>query len=258
LTIAGSDSGGGAGIQADLKTFAFHGVFGMSAITALTAQNTLGVSGIFAVAPAFVQEQITAVVTDIGVDATKTGMLATSAIVDAVAESVVEHRLVPLVVDPVFVAKGGDALLAEDAVDSLKQKLIPLATIVTPNIPEAEVLTGMKIGGTEAMAAAAEAIVAMGAGAALVKGGHLGGDRSTDVLVVGGDFVVLDAARHRTDDTHGTGCVLSSSITAHLAHGEDLQSAVQAAKVFVEGAIENGLRLGSGHGPADPSWRSGG
>ena len=255
LTIAGSDSGGGAGIQADLKTFFAHGCFGMSALTALTAQNTVGVAGIHEVPPEFVALQIDAVVTDIGVDAAKTGMLAGAAIVEAVAEAVAEHSISPLVVDPVFVAKGGDRLLAEDAVGSLTASLLPLATLVTPNIPEAEALTGMSIGCVEDMEAVARALRGMGPKAALVKGGHLDGERAVDVLFDGRDSVVLEGDRHETRDTHGTGCVLSAAITSRLAHGDDLAAAVGAGKRFVDGAIAHGLRLGQGHGPADPGWR---
>lgn len=256
LTIAGSDSGGGAGIQADLHTFFTHGCFGMSALTALTAQNTVGVHAVHEVPPDFVVEQIAAVAQDIGVDAAKTGMLASAPIVEAVAAAVVEHSITPLVVDPVFVAKGGDRLLAEDAVGSLRARLLPLAALVTPNLPEAEALTGAAISSPDDMEEAARMLYDQGPGAVLVKGGHLSGPRAIDVFYDGTETIVLEGPRHATTDTHGTGCVLSAAITAGLARGEGLPGAVEAGKVFVERAIAAGLRLGSGHGPANPGWAS--
>ncbi len=216
LTIAGSDSGGGAGIQADLKTFAALGVFGMTAITAVTVQNTTGVSGYEALAPGLVADQIRAVATDIGVDAAKTGMLASAPIAEAVADAIAETGIPNLVVDPVFVSKHGHRLLAEDAVESLRRRLLPLAALVTPNLPEAAGLAGFAVTTRDDMVRAAEAILAMGAAAVLVKGGHLDdGDRADDLLRLGGDALWIEGARIATPHTHGTGCVLSSAIAAH-------------------------------------------
>lgn len=255
LTIAGSDSGGGAGIQADLKTFTVLGCFGMSALTALTAQNTVGVSAIHPVPPGFVTAQIDAVATDIGVDAAKTGMLADAGIVAAVADAVAAHGISPLVVDPVFVAKGGDRLLEEDAVAVLIDRLLPLAAVVTPNLPEAEAITGMRIADEDAMEAAARALHRLGPRAVLVKGGHLASGEAVDVFYDGVTMHHLRRPRRPTTDTHGTGCVLSAAIAARLAHGDDLAIAVAAGKAFVDDAIAHGVRIGAGHGPADPAWR---
>ena len=254
LTIAGSDSGGGAGIQADLKVFFAHGCHGMSALTALTAQNTLGVTGIHEVPPSFVASQIEAVVSDIGVDAAKTGMLASAAIVRAVAGAVRDHVITPLVVDPVFVSKHRNRLLAEDAVDALRKELLPLTTVLTPNLFEAAGLIGRGITTLEDMRAAAPELAALGPQNVLVKGGHLGGDRAVDVLWDGNELVELEGPRFDTEDTHGTGCALSAAIAARLAMGDDLRAAVGGAKEFVAGAIEHGLRLGSGYGPVNPGW----
>ena len=255
LTIAGSDSGGGAGIQADLKTFFALGVHGMSAITALTAQNTLGVSGIHGVPPEFVSEQIAQVSRDIGIDAAKTGMLATSEIVSSVAEAVVEFDIPNLVVDPVFVSKNRDRLLEPDAVEALINKLFPLAEVITPNLPEAEALLGERVSDLEGMRRAASALKEMGPRYVLVKGGHLEGD-AVDLLYDGDEFLELSAERVETPHTHGTGCTLSAAIAAYLAKGEGLPGAVRSAKVFVTGAIRYGLAIGEGHGPANPGWDS--
>ncbi len=252
LTIAGSDSGGGAGIQADLKTFAALGVYGMSAITALTAQNTRAVKGVHAVPPQFVGLQIDAVVEDIGVDAVKTGMLSSSAIIEVVAEKIKEHRLTPLVVDPVMVAKSGDALLEPAARNALIGSLLPLATVVTPNLPEAEVLCGFPITDMEGMRKAARAIRALGPACVVVKGGHLAGtDSSTDLFFDGERFEELSGTRVRTTNTHGTGCTFASAIAARLALGDDVRTAVQAAKRYVSAllAASADLRIGHGHGP---------
>ena len=251
LTVAGSDSGGGAGIQADLKTFAVLGVHGTSAITAITAQNTMGVTDILELPVALVLAQIDAVVEDIGVQAAKTGMLASAAIVDAVAEAVRRHRIANLVVDPVMVAKGGARLLRDDAVDALRERMLPLAAVVTPNIPEAEVLVGRRIASLEDRRAAARELVAMGARAAIVKGGHADGD-AVDVYFDGTDLVELRAERVATANTHGSGCVFSAAITAHLARGEKLVAAVAEAKSFITHAIASSLRIGHGHGPVNP------
>jgi len=255
LTIAGSDSSGGAGIQADLKTFTVFRGYGMSAITALTAQNTQGVRGVVAVDPAFVRAQIDAVVDDIGVDATKTGMLANRDLVGAVAAAVRDHRLLPLVVDPVMVAQSGAPLLADDARAAVRDLLLPLATLVTPNVPEASSLLGIEIDGVPAMREAARRLVSLGARAALVKGGHLAGDDSVDVLHDGRELHELRSPRLAATNTHGTGCILAAAITAGLGGGLDLRAAVERSKRFVSAAIGAGLALGKGAGPANPlAW----
>ena len=221
MTVAGSDSGGGAGIQADLKTFAALGVYGTSAITAITAQNTLRVTAVQELPPEMVTAQIDAVVADIGADAVKTGMLASSVIIEAVAASVREHGLDRLVVDPVMVAKGGDRLLREDAVEALRTQLVPLALVVTPNIPEAQVLLGRRIASVgEAREAAREIVEGLGARSAVVKGGHLEGP-AVDIFYDGRDYVEVAAQRVQTTSTHGTGCTFASAIAAHLALGRD-------------------------------------
>jgi hydroxymethylpyrimidine/phosphomethylpyrimidine kinase len=255
LTIAGSDSGGGAGIQADLKTFSALGVYGMTAITAVTVQNTLGVSSFEALSPATVRDQITAVADDIGVDAAKTGMLASAEIVEAVADAIESTRVPNLVVDPVFVSKHGHALLASDAVDALRRRIIPRATLVTPNIPEASGLAGVEVVDRDDMRKAAEAILALGAHAALIKGGHLDDVDAADLLVtVDGDERWLAEPRIDTPNTHGTGCTLSAAIAAHLARGDDLGTAVERGKAFVTGAIAASLAIGGGIGPVDQLW----
>ena len=250
LTIAGSDSGGGAGIQADLKTFAVLGVHGTSAITAITAQNTTGVSDILELPTSLVREQIAAVVEDIGVQAAKTGMLSSAAIIAAVAESVNHYRLSNLVVDPVMVAKGGAKLLRDDAVAALRERLIPLAAVITPNLPEAQVLLGREIQTLEERRQAARDLVAMGARAAVVKGGHA--DDVTDVFFDGSQLVELREKRIDTPNTHGSGCVFSAAIAAWLARGADPLTAVREAKAFITLAIANALELGHGHGPVNP------
>ena len=254
LSIAGSDSGGGAGIQADLKTFAALGVFGMTAITAVTVQNTTGVSGVEELSPQTVRDQIRSVATDIGVDAAKTGMLASRAIVEAVADAVAETEIPNLVVEPVFVSKHGHRLLAEDAVDSLRRRILPLTTIVTPNLPEASGLAELAVETREDMARAAEAILAFGPRAVLVKGGHLKDETAADLLADEHSTTWLEAERIDTPNTHGTGCVLSSAICAFLARGEDLETAVRSGKAFVTEAIRHALALGNGIGPVDPLW----
>ena len=254
LTIAGSDSGGGAGIQADLKTFSALGVFGMTAITAVTVQNTKGVSSFEELSPHTVAEQIRAVALDIGVDAAKTGMLASAAIVEAVAEVVGELRVPNLVVDPVFVSKHGHPLLADDAVETLRTRILPLATLVTPNLPEASGLAGLDVQTREDMRRAADAILELGPGAVLVKGGHLEEDRATDLFVDAEGERWIEAERIHTEHTHGTGCTISSAITAHLAMGASLDEAVRAGKEFVTEAIRHALPLGEGIGPVDHLW----
>ena len=248
LTIAGSDSGGGAGIQADLKTFAMHGVYGTSAITAITAQNTLGVSGVTALAPDLVAAQIDAVLTDLGADAVKIGMLASAAIVRAVADALARYGPRPLVLDTVMIAKGGDRLLDEDALASLVADLLPRATVATPNVPEAERLTGLRITAVGHQRDAAQRIVALGAAACVVKGGHLEGP-AIDVLYDGRAFVEFSAPRLPGRQTHGTGCTFSAAIAARLALGDALTDAVRAAKTYVSEAIARAPGLGHGHGP---------
>jgi hydroxymethylpyrimidine/phosphomethylpyrimidine kinase len=254
LTIAGSDSGGGAGIQADLKTFTALGVFGTTAITAVTVQNTNGVSGYEELSPDTVAEQIRAVAIDIGVDAAKTGMLASAAIVGAVADAIAETRIAKLVVDPVSMSKHGHALLAPDAVDVLRDRILPLATLVTPNLSEATSLAGFAVESRDQMRKAAEAILGFGPGAVLVKGGHLEGGRADDLFVDAGGERWIEGARIDTPNTHGTGCVLSAAIAAYLARGEDLLDAVRDGKVFLTEAIRHGLAIGHGIGPVDPAW----
>jgi hydroxymethylpyrimidine/phosphomethylpyrimidine kinase len=254
LTIAGSDSGGGAGIQADLKTFTALGVFGMTAITAVTVQNTNGVDSYEELSPETVAEQIRAVVTDIGVDAAKTGMLASAAVVMAVADAIAETQVANLVVDPVFVSKHGHSLLAPDAVDALRERILPLATLVTPNLPEAAGLTGLTVESRDDMRKAGDAILGFGPRAVLVKGGHLEGDTADDLFVDGDGERWIEGERIDTPNTHGTGCVLSAAIAAHLARGEALIDAVQGGKVFVTEAIRHALAIGHGIGPVDPAW----
>ena len=251
LTIAGSDSGGGAGIQADLKTFAALGVFGTSAVTAITAQNTLGVTTVAEVPIEVISDQIDAVASDIGVDAVKTGMLSSSEIVECVAETVERLDLKPLVVDPVMIAASGAQLLQDEAVESVKGRLIPLASVVTPNIPEAEVLTGIEIDSIEDMELAGAEIIVMGADAAVVKGGHLddGSGRVSDVLVTRHRIERFTSLRIDTTSNHGTGCTFASAIAAHLAHGLDLERSVDAAQRYVWNAMANASPIGGGNGP---------
>jgi len=254
LTIAGSDSGGGAGIQADLKTFAALGVHGTSAITAITAQNTVTVTDIFELPPSLITAQIAAVVDDIGVGAAKTGMLSSAGIIEAVAAAIERHGIRNLVVDPVMVAKGGARLLRDDAVDALRTLLLPLAAIITPNLPEAEVLLGRPISSLDERRQAARDLVALGSRAAVVKGGHAGDD-VIDVYFDGDEIVELDAERIATNNTHGSGCVFSAAITASLARGREPLDAVREAKRFITSAIERSLGLGHGHGPVNPMFK---
>jgi len=271
LTIAGSDSGGGAGIQADLKTFAAHGCYGMSALTAVTAQNTRAVTAVDEIAPETVAAQIDAVFGDIGVDAVKIGMLASAPIVRAVAGSLrrwlgpegdAEGRAVPVVLDPVMVAKSGDALLADDAVDAVREELLPLATLVTPNLPEAARLTGLPVASDDERLAAARALSRQGGDrggseggqglAVLLKGGHGEGPEVSDLLYAPGEEVrTYRHPRIETRSTHGTGCTLSSAVAARLGAGEPLERAVAGAIRYLQGAIAAAYPLGSGHGPVD-------
>jgi len=250
LTIAGSDSGGGAGIQADLKTFHQFGVFGTSVITAVTAQNTRGVRSWEAVSAALVRSQLDAVVEDLAPGATKTGMLGARDVVLAVAAGVAGHRLPNYVLDPVMVATSGDVLLEPDAVSAVRERLVPLAALVTPNLHEAELLLGMRIATADDMATAAERLVKeLGAGAALVKGGHLTGTMVVDVLFTKSGHIRIENPRIETSSTHGTGCTLSAAITAKIALGTELEDAVRSGITFVQRAMQSAPALGSGNGP---------
>ncbi len=253
LTIAGSDSGGGAGIQADLKTFSALGCFGMSVITALTAQNTLAVTAIHALPADFIASQLDAVLSDIGADAVKIGMLHAPEIIGTVAEALRRHKSVNIVVDPVMVAKSGDALLRADAVAALRTTLIPMADLITPNLPEAAALLGRPVDGIDDMEPAARDLAALGCGAVLLKGGHLDVDESVDVLYIRdtGRLVSLSTPRVDTPNTHGTGCTLSSAVAAGLAAGRSMEDAVRRAKDYITEAIRAaaGYRIGGGHGP---------
>jgi hydroxymethylpyrimidine/phosphomethylpyrimidine kinase len=253
LTIAGSDSGGGAGIQADLKTMLALGVHGMSVVTAVTAQNSVGVQGAWELSADAVAAQFRSVVDDIGVDAVKTGMLATAALVDLVA-SLLEAVSVPVVVDPVGVSKHGDPLLAAGAIDGLRQRLLPLATVVTPNLFEVAQLTGVQVATEDDLPQAASAVLALGPRWVLVKGGHLPGD-AVDLLSDGTRSMWLRAARLPAPHTHGTGCTLASALASYLALGLDVPEAAKAAKDYVTGAIAAGFALGAGIGPVDHAWK---
>jgi hydroxymethylpyrimidine/phosphomethylpyrimidine kinase len=254
LTIAGSDSGGGAGIQADLKTFESFGVWGTSAVTGITAQNTLGVQDALVLPAALVRAQIDAVADDLGVGATKTGMLGSAVVIETVAAAVSELRLGPLVVDPVLVTSHGEFLLERDAIGVLRQVLLPHAAVLTPNLPEAEALLSHPIPTQEAMEDAAAELAALGPGAVLLKGGHLGGDRSPDLLWDHGAVEWLDGPRLPGRNTHGTGCALSAAICAQLAMSVAVLPACRRAKDFVAGAIAAGPDVGHGVGPVNPGW----
>ncbi len=257
LSIAGSDSGGGAGIQADLKTFAALGCYGMTAITAITAQNTQGVRAIHGVPPEMLRAQIDAVVEDIGVDAVKIGMLASPEVVRVVADAIRRHDLPNVVLDPVMVATSGDRLIAEETVGQLVRALFPLAAVVTPNLDEGGWLLGRQVAREDELQAAADELLALGARAVLLKGGHLPGDDVVDLLALpGGEHHRLASARIATHNGHGTGCTLSSAIAAHLALGLDLVAAVQAARRYILGAIAAGahVRTGQGHGPLNHGY----
>lgn len=251
LIIAGSDSGGGAGIQADLKTVSALGAFGMTAITALTAQNTTGVYGVLEIEPKFVLCQIEACVSDLGCDAVKTGMLANAEIVLAVAAAISEHRLRPVVVDPVMIAKSGASLLSPDAIEALKAKLLSLATVVTPNLHEAGALTGRDIKTVAQMKDAARAIHQLGPENVLVKGGHVE-SIAADILYDGDQFTEFRVQRIDTKNTHGTGCIFASAIAASLAQKKTVRESVAAARSLITVAIHNSLSIGKGYGPADP------
>jgi hydroxymethylpyrimidine/phosphomethylpyrimidine kinase len=255
LTIAGSDSGGGAGIQADLKTFLGCRVHGMSAITAVTAQNSTGVAGIYELPATAVAEQIDVVVTDIGVDATKTGMLANADIIAAVVDTLSRLPVGPLVVDPVCASQHGDPLLRPDATRALVHSLFPLADLVTPNLGEVLLLTGLSVRDVAGMRTAARVLHQMGPRWVLVKGGHLDGPQAVDVLYDGTDFIELTAPRHDTAHTHGTGDTLAAATTAALATGADMVTAVRAGKAYVTAAVGDAFALGKGLGPVGHFWR---
>ena len=253
LTIAGSDSGGGAGIQADLKTFAAIGCYGMSVITALTAQNTKGVTAIHPLPPSFAVEQMSAVFTDIGADAVKIGMLYSAELIEAVSEMLNKYRARNIVLDPVMVAQSGDKLLQDDAIQAIKDHLMPVADVVTPNLPEAEVLLGQKIASFEDMQRAARSLAQFGSRSVLIKGGHLEESQSTDLLYLTEEdrFVILEAERVDSRNNHGTGCTLSSAIAAYISRGSQIENAVRKAKTYIQNAIRAGAayKIGHGHGP---------
>ncbi len=255
MTIAGSDSGGGAGIQADLKTFAALGVYGASVLTAVTAQNTVAVTAVHEIPADIISAQIEAVLTDIGVAAVKTGMLSSSEIVAVVAWELERRRVANLVVDPVMVAKSGDVLLHQEAVESLRARLLPLAAVVTPNIPEAETLTGRRIDSDAELRRAARQIVDLGAGSVVVKGGHREGP-ATDLYYDGANYHTFSAERFDTVNTHGTGCTFAAAVAAGLAQGKSALDAVAQAKEYLTGAIRNSYPLGRGHGPVHHFWQA--
>ncbi|MFN3364756.1 MAG: bifunctional hydroxymethylpyrimidine kinase/phosphomethylpyrimidine kinase [Exiguobacterium mexicanum] len=251
LTIAGSDSGGGAGIQADLKTFQELGVFGTSVLTAVTAQNTRGLHGVEAVSPKLITQQLDAIGSDFSIAACKTGMLFDASRIESVATGVKRHVFNRLVVDPVMIAKGGAPLLQDTAVDALKTFLLPLATVVTPNVPEAEVLTGLTIRSFNDRLEAARRMLAYGVRAVILKGGHLEGETAEDLIMTESEVFLLSAPRIQTSDTHGTGCTFSAALTAELAKGRSIMEAAVTAKRFIQSAITHGLEIGAGHGPTN-------
>ena len=253
LTIAGSDSGGGAGIQADLKTFSAMGCYGMSVITALTAQNTIGVTGIHPVPPSFVEKQMEAVLSDIGVDAVKIGMLYSAELIQTVAQVLKKYKIDKIVLDPVMVAQSGDKLLQDDAIEAVKLHLMPLSSVVTPNLPEAEVLLDGKLHGIEDIKKGAKDLSRYGSRSVLIKGGHSNDNDSNDFLYLAKEdrFVVLKGKRIKTRNNHGTGCTLSSAIASCMAKGCKIEEAVVKAKTFINEAIRAGsqYKIGHGHGP---------
>jgi len=249
MTIAGSDSGGGAGIQADLKTFQAFSVFGVSAITSLTSQNTTGVKSIQDTDPEIVGDQIDMIMEDMGCDAAKTGMVSSTEIIEVVADRIKKHGIDKMVVDPVMVAKSGDRLLKKEAEATLINKLLPLSFLVTPNAEEAEIISGIKISTVEEAREAAEKIVRMGAGSVLIKGGHLKEEMAVDVLLAGDEYTVFESERIDSSNTHGTGCTLSAAIAASLARRENLVNSVRIAKDYISRAIENAPDIGKGYGP---------
>ncbi|MFN3813506.1 MAG: bifunctional hydroxymethylpyrimidine kinase/phosphomethylpyrimidine kinase [Aquificaceae bacterium] len=254
LTIAGSDSSGGAGIQADLKTFTALGVYGMSAITSITAQNTVDVYEVYPIPPHTVYEQIKVVCEDIGVDAAKTGMLFSADIIMSVAKAVRDFKIEKLVVDPVMISKSGARLLKEDAVDALKEELFPLALTLTPNVPEAEHLCGVKIDSLKLVEKACKLIHSFGCRYVLIKGGHMEGEFSVDVLYDGKSFEYLKGRFVKTKNTHGTGCTFSAAISSYLAKGFDVKLSVKKARDYIQGAIQSSFNIGHGHGPLNHMW----
>jgi hydroxymethylpyrimidine/phosphomethylpyrimidine kinase len=258
LIIAGSDSGGGAGIQADIKTVTTLGAYAATAITALTAQNTIGVQGILPVSPDFVKRQIESVLSDIGADCIKTGMLLDHGVIEVAGETIEKAApAVPLVVDPVMIASTGARLLDPRALDALERRFIARAALVTPNAPEAEALTGQRIAGLDDMRRAADALLKAGAKAVMVKGGHVAGDTVRDLIVTADDSFILEAERIDTHHTHGTGCTLASAIAAGLAQGLALRPAIERAHAYVQEAIRAAPGLGGGHGPLNHAWMIG-
>ncbi|MCQ4162861.1 bifunctional hydroxymethylpyrimidine kinase/phosphomethylpyrimidine kinase [Roseomonas sp. GC11] len=255
LIIAGSDSGGGAGIQADIKACSALDAYAATAITAVTAQDTMGVHGVHHIPPDFIRQQIRLVLQDIGADAIKTGMLADTPTINAVCDALAEHgRGIPLVADPVMVAKGGHALLDKPSVETLKRRLLPFATLLTPNIPEAEVLSGMNISNIEEMEAAAEMMLTLGVPAVLLKGGHLPGNRLVDLLATEDGIEFFESERVESRHTHGTGCTLASAIASGLAQGLGLRGAVVRARAYVHEALRTAPGIGRGHGPLNHSF----
>jgi hydroxymethylpyrimidine/phosphomethylpyrimidine kinase len=252
LTIAGSDSGGGAGIQADLKVITLLGGYGLSVLTALTAQNTLGIQAIYKIPASFVEKQIDSVLSDIGADAVKTGMLLNAGIVEIVARKIRQYRVDKVVVDPVMVAKSGDPLLQREAREALIKQLLPLSTVVTPNLMEASALTGLKVSSIKEMKKAAHRIYQLGSKYVIVKGGHLKG-RAIDLLFDGEKYEEIDGPRIKTKNSHGTGCTFASAIATFLARGDTVPEAVRKAKIFITMAIQSGLALGKGAGPTNPA-----
>lgn len=248
LTIAGSDSGGGAGIQADIKTFSALGIYGTSVITAVTAQNTLGVTAVQDITPDIVQKQLDAVLSDIGADAIKIGMVSNSACIYVIADALKWYKCSNIVVDPVLLSTTGFSLIKDGALAVLLEKLVPLASVLTPNLPEAEKMTGMSINSIDEMKRASEKLFKMGARAVLVKGGHLEGP-ATDIYYDGGGYLLLEAERIDTTNTHGTGCTLSSAVAAYLAKGLDSADAVRRAKEYVTMALKYAYKVGHGNGP---------
>lgn len=257
LTIAGSDCSGGAGIQADLKTFSALGTFGMSVITAITAQNTLGVSGVEEVSPTMVALQIDSIFADLYPDAVKVGMVSNVEIIRTIGRKLDEYAMRRTVIDPVMVSKGGHHLLRPEAVDAMKHELVPRAYVLTPNLPEAEVLTGMTLTTLDDIKRAAQLLHAMGAANVVIKGGHRldCGDKAIDMLFDGNAFTEIESERYATTHTHGTGCTFSSAIAAYLARGLELPEAVREAKLYIAGAIRNSLAIGHGIGPVHHFWQ---
>lgn len=253
LSIAGSDCSGGAGIQADIKTITVHKMYAMSAITALTAQNTTGVYGIVDVSPEFVAKQLDCIFTDIRPDAVKIGMVSSSAIINAIADKLVEYKAENVVLDPVMISTSGSRLLSDDAMDALVTRLLPLGRVITPNIPEAEALCGLKIESMDDMLQAASAISKLVSGAILIKGGHLAG-RASDLLYLEGRTQWFHEEKVSNPNTHGTGCTLSSAIACNLASGASLEESVRSAKAYITGTLKSGLNLGKGSGPLDHTY----